>query len=279
MIAALALAAAAALALPGPVVVPGSAAATECTAETGAFTWGFKESFRAYISGSIANGEWSTEGGIDYATPSFLSNALAGAMALDPIAGELGVDGSMRFTGHEGILDTTISNLRVVVESPERLVVVVDVLGTTQDFVPIDAANVPFLTGDLGAATWSADGDALLIEGIPLTLTAAGAEAFGTYPEGEAFDSLTLELVTSEQCAAAAVGARAASDQVPLIVAGGLIAIGVSLGAGLAVIVRRRARRAAAGPAATDNAAAGPAAADSATDHSTDNAAAASSDD
>lgn len=267
MIAALALAAAAALALPVPVVAPEGAAATECTAETGAFTWGFKESFRAYISGSIANGEWSTEGGIDYATPSFFSDALAGAMALDPIEGELDVDGSMRFTGHEGILDTTISNLRITVESPQRLVVVVDVLGTTQDFVPIDSANVPFLTGDLAAATWSVDGDTLLIESIPLTLTAAGAEAFGTYPEGEAFDPLTLELATTEQCATAALDAHAAGDQVPLIVAGGLIALGVALGAGLAVFVRRRARSAAA-----DNPAAAPA-------DSAENAAAASSDD
>ncbi len=248
MIAALALAAAAALAVPVPVAMTSDAQATDCTVEAGAFTWGFKESFRAYISGSIANGEWSTEGGIDYATPSFFSDSLTGAMALDPVSGELGVDGSMRFTGHEGILDTTISNLRLVVESPERLVVVVDVLGTTQEFVPIDTANVPFLTGDLLAAAWSIDGDALLIEDIPLTLTADGAEAFGTYLEGEAFDPLTLELATTEACATAALDARAAADQVPLIVAGGLIALGVGLGAALAVAVRRRSRGAQAAP-------------------------------
>ena len=34
-------------------------------------TWGFKESFRAYIDGDIANGEWTTSGGATYETPEF----------------------------------------------------------------------------------------------------------------------------------------------------------------------------------------------------------------
>ena len=33
--------------------------------------WGFKESFRAYIDGDIANGEWTTAGGATYETPEF----------------------------------------------------------------------------------------------------------------------------------------------------------------------------------------------------------------
>ncbi len=249
MIAALALAAAAALALPVPVIGANAAPADACTAEAGSFTWGFKESFRAYISGSIANGEWSTEGDIGYDTPAFFSDDLAGSIDLQGVKGELSVDGAMRFTGHEGILDTTISTVRLVVESPEQLVVVVDVRGTTQDFVPIDSAGVRFLTGDLAAAQWSASGDGLLIESIPLTLTADGAEAFGTYPEGETFDPLTLELATTEACATAALEARAAAGQIPLFVAGGLIAVGVGLGALLAVALRRRSRAGQAAPA------------------------------
>lgn len=230
----------AALALAAALVVAPTASAGGCTAETGAFTWGFKESFRAYISGSIANGEWTTEGDLGYETPAFFSEALEGSVALDPIEGGLSVDGALRFTGHDGILDTTISNLRLVVESPERLVVVVDIRGTTQDFVPVDSVDVPFLTGDLTAALWSAAGDALLIEGIPLTLTADGAEAFGTYPEGEAFDALTLSLGTTAECAAQAVDARAAIGQVPLLVAAGVIAAGVGIGSVIAVLLRRR---------------------------------------
>lgn len=238
MIAAFALAAALALAL-----VP--ATAVDCSAESGAFTWGFKESFRAYISGSIANGEWSTDGGIDYATPDFFSDRLAGSVALDPLAGSLAVEGALRFTGHDGILDTTIANPRIVVESADRLVVVVDIRGTTQDFVPVDARDVPFLTGDLSRASWTASGDALLLDGIPLTLTPEGAEAFGTYPAGESFDPLTLELATTAACADAAIAARgsaAASLQTALIVAAVLLGVALSVAVHLVLRARRRSR-------------------------------------
>lgn len=233
MIAALALAAALAAS-------PATATAADCTAESGAFTWGFKESFRAYISGSIANGEWSTEGGIGYETPAFFAERLVGSLDLDPLAGTLAVDGAMRFTGHEGILDTTMSDVRFVIDGSERLSVVVDIRGTTQDFVPVDSVDVPFLTGDLTAAQWSVDGAALRIEGIPLTLTAEGSEAFGTYPEGEDFDPLDLVIVSTADCAAQVIEARAAGEQVPLLVAAGVIAGGVAIGAVLAVLLRRR---------------------------------------
>ena len=222
-------------------IVP-AAVATTCTAEVGTFTWGFKESFRAYISGSIANGEWTTAGGIDYATPNFSSDELAGAMRLDPIEGQLAVDGSLRFTGHEGILDTMIANPRFVIESPDRFVVVVDITGTTQDFVAVDSLDVQFLEGDLGAAAWRVEGDTLVIESIPLTLTAAGADAFGTYPAGEAFDPLTLELATTADCAVAAIAGRESADQLPLLLAAGVAILGAALGGGLAVLVRRRRR-------------------------------------
>lgn len=233
MIAALALVAALAAAPVGPI--------DGCVAEADGFTWGFKESFRAYISGSIANGEWSTEGAIDYATPAFFSDELTGSVPLDAISGELAADGALRFTGHEGILDTTISELRFVLESSERLVVVVDVRGMTQDFVPIDSVDVPFLTGDLALAEWSADDDGgLVIDAIPLELTVEGAEAFGTYPQGEAFDPLTLALSTTPDCAARALDARAADDDVSLLVVAGVIAAGVGLGAVIALLLRRR---------------------------------------
>ncbi len=211
MIAALALVAAVALPLGAPIdrdpQGTGAAAPAPCVSTGGACTWGFKESFRAYISGSIANGEWTTEGGIGYETPFFASDVLTGQVALAPFSGELAVDGAMRFTGHEGILDTTISNLRLELVDAQRLELVVDLRGTTQEFVEVDTANVLFATGDLAAAQWSVEGDGLLLAGIPLVLTAQGAEAFGTYPEGEPLDPLDLRLATSPECAEQAIAA------------------------------------------------------------------------
>lgn len=235
---------AAALALVAALVAtPAAVAAPEsCAATTGGFTWGFKESFRAYISGSIANGEWTTEGGIDYSTPAFSSDELGGDVRLDSMAGELAVDGALRFTGHAGILDTTIADPRFVFDGFDRVVMVVDITGTTQDFVEVSARDVAFLTGDLAAAEWSVEGDTLVITEIALALTAEGAEAFGTYPAGELFDPITLELDAGADCAAQAIEARAASGvPVVLIAAGGLVVIVAA--AAWWSIARRRGRQ------------------------------------
>lgn len=228
----------AALALAASLV---AAPASTCVATDGGFDWGFKESFRAYLSGSIANGEWTTDGGIGYETPVFTSDELAGSVALAPLGGELAVDGAMRFTGHEGILDTTVSNLRVALDG-QRLQLIVDVRGTTQEFVEVDTADVLFATGDLAAAEWTAGEDGLLIAGIPLTLTAEGAEAFGTYPEGEALDPLDLRLTTTPACADEAIAARAAGGGmlVPLLIVG-LVVLAVA--ASVLVHLRLRAAK------------------------------------
>ncbi|GAA1741021.1 HtaA domain-containing protein [Microcella frigidaquae] len=229
----------AALALTASLV---AAPASACVATEGGFDWGFKESFRAYLSGSIANGAWTTEGGIGYETPVFTTDALEGDLALAPLSGELAVDGAMRFTGHEGILDTTISNVRLGLVDGQRLELVVDLRGTTQEFVEVDTADVLFATGDLAAAAWTAGDDGLLIAGIPLTLTEQGAEAFGTYPAGEALDPLDLRLTTTADCAEQAIAARqsGAGMLAPLLIVG-VVLIGVA--ASVVVHLRLRAAK------------------------------------
>lgn len=224
------------------VAAPLAGSAPACVATDGGFDWGFKESFRAYLSGSIANGEWSTEGGIGYETPAFTSDALSGDVALDPLSGALAVDGAMRFTGHEGILDTTVSNLRFELVDAQRLELVVDLRGTTQEFVEVDTADVLFATGDLAAAEWSAGEDGLLIAGIPLTLTAEGSEAFGTYPEGEPLDPLDLRLATTPDCAEQAITARGAGGGMltPLLIVGVVL---LAVAASVVVHLRLRAAK------------------------------------
>lgn len=235
----------AALALVGALL---AAPTPACVATAGGFDWGFKESFRAYLSGSIANGEWSTEGGIGYETPVFITDALAGEVTLTPdaggVGGQLAVDGAMRFTGHEGILDTTISNLRLDLVDGHRLELVVDVRGTTQEFVEVDTADVLFATGDLTAGQWSAGADGLLIAGIPMTLTEQGAETFGTYPAGEGLDPLDLRLVTTPECADQAIQARPVADAglLPVLV-GGAVMAAFAVMAAVALVRRRRSLR------------------------------------
>ncbi len=61
-------------------------AAEGCPVDDATLTWGFKETFRSYISGSIANGEWTVADGATYETPDF--GWSDGTGAYDPDGGE-----------------------------------------------------------------------------------------------------------------------------------------------------------------------------------------------
>src|SRR5690606_7451077 len=106
-------------------------AAGSCTISDATLTWGFKESFRAYLTSSIAHGEWIVSDGAAYETPEF---SWHGTGSLDPATqrGDLAFEGSVLFWGHDGALQTTIANPRVVL-GVDGAVLLLDVTGTTQD--------------------------------------------------------------------------------------------------------------------------------------------------
>ena len=184
-------------------------AAGICEVSDATLTWGFKESFRAYLSSAIANGEWTVADGARYETPDF---SWSGAGTIDPAtqSGELAFDGSIRFTGHDGVLDTTVSTPRIVL-SADGAVLLLDVTGTTQDGSPVDSHGVEFATLDLAAVTAEEGEGTLTWTAIPAVLTEAGAAAFGTYPAGEVLDPLTVTITLPADCLAAADAAASAA--------------------------------------------------------------------
>ncbi len=189
---ALALAAAVVLA-PGaataaPVQAPG------CDVESATLEWGFKESFRGYIDGSIANGEWTVADGATYATPSFGFAATDGRV--DPRApnGSVAFGGSVRFTGHGGILDTTIANPVLVLRGAEPALLLLDVSGPTMEGDVVEVTATPFVTIDLGGRDLTPVAGVVTIEDAPTALTADGEAAFPNYPAGEEFDPVTITL-------------------------------------------------------------------------------------
>lgn len=222
------------------------ASAEGCTAVVGSWEWGFKESFRAYISGSIANGEWTTEGAVDYTTPLFFADNVAGSVTADgAVQGVLNTEGALRFTGHDGILDTRMGDPTVRLPGDGTLEIVADIVGTTQSFVEVDALEIALVEGQLADGTWSVEGTELVLTDVPLALTTAGAESFGTYPAGEEFDPITvrLDFGTPECAETAAETALPGIDVRSLVLA--LISIAVLAAAVvLGTLARRRDRRA-----------------------------------
>jgi hypothetical protein len=220
-----------------------------CPVQSAELDWGFKESFRAYIDGSIANGEWTTADGATYETPLFSWAGGTGGYDAETGDADLAFAGSVRFTGHGGVLDTTVANPRIVIDG-DRAVLLLDISGTTQDGEPVSSTGVEFAELDLAQAEAGGGGDLVSFAGIPATLTAAGAAAFGTYETGTAFDPVDLRITIDPACIepAAAVDERDAEVEVasavsplPWIIGAILIALAIAVAA---VIVTRRARRA-----------------------------------
>lgn len=232
----------------GIVIDIAAAPVVGCAVDGAELDWGFKESFRAYIDGSIANGGWTTAGGATYATPVFSWTNGSGGYDASTGDADLAFTGSVRFTGHAGALDTTIADPRIVIDG-DRAVLLLDIHGTTQEGEPVSSTGVEFAELDLEAAERGGGGDLVAVTGIPASLTAAGAAAFGTYPEGETLDAVDLRITADPAClqTVAAQGETrdadpvAATSALPWVLGG----LGVLALAAVPVVVLVRRRRAA----------------------------------
>jgi len=242
----LAVAAAMGLGLAVGAEAGGAAASSvdECAVQDARLEWGFKEGFRAYVSGSIANGEWQEADGATYATPSFTFGEGSGAVAAGSATAELLFAGSIRFTGHGDILDTTVSEPRVTLADAASGLLVLDVVGTTQEGAEVAAQGVEFAALDLTAATRSVADGVLTIDGIAAALTEEGAAAFGTYPAAEPLDPITIVASLDPACAAEVEADLAAVGGVswvgPALAGAGIVLALAGLTVGGIVVVRRR---------------------------------------
>ncbi|MFO6452843.1 HtaA domain-containing protein [Aeromicrobium sp. LTX1] len=232
-----------------------------CELSDARLDWGFKESFRAYVSGSIANGDWTTSGNAAYATPQFTWSQGAGVLDEQTRAGELSFEGGVEFTGHDGALDTTIANPVVTIVDDSRATLAVDYTGGTMDAAMAGKddrrtiAAVPFADLDLSAGTVSKEGQTVTITDVPTTLTSAGSAAFPNYETGAALDPVTLTYTVATDCAAPAAQPAAGADDAAAVVldtvaptsstpwlpwlAGTVLAVLVSIG-GTVLVMRRR---------------------------------------
>ncbi len=208
----------------------------ECQVQESEVTWGFKESFRSYISGAIALGQWTTSGDVDYTTPVFIFSGGEGALAPDRSSGSVAFEGELLFEGHGGILRTLLGDPTLTLQGSRQATLVFDVTGDTMDMVSVSTDDVEFVTLE-----WSAGDESLdiatgewVVTGAKATLTTAGSDAFGTYPAGEEFDPLDLRLVVASSC-------FTESAVNPWWVAGGIG--GLALVGGGTVWITARARR------------------------------------
>ncbi|PPL19087.1 HtaA domain-containing protein, partial [Microterricola pindariensis] len=241
------------------ITIPERTVAGFCPVEGATLDWGFKQSFLAYISSGIANGGWELAGGTTEADGLFHWADGTGSIDQKSGAGLVSYLGSIRFTGHDGALDTTVANPRIELVSETEGYLVLDVTGTTQQGEPINGQALRFGQLTLGAGSLAVTETGITGTDIEAVLTDAGAAAFGTYPAGDALDPISFTLPTAD-CAVVAAEAESSeagpSDKTVTAISADVAEQGVSwivwvlaavLAAALAVIVVLLAKRRRAG--------------------------------
>ena len=149
--------------------------------------WGVRDSFRNYIRGGIANGSWDLNG------TTYSDNAFQWAKGTGSFKdgkGSISFTGSVHFTGHHGILDTTISNPRLEING-KTAVLYATMVGNDMDGKSHNYGEVALLNVDVSGLQVS--GDKISISGAGTTITAEGAKAFaGFYEAGKDMAPLSL---------------------------------------------------------------------------------------
>ena len=153
-------------------------------------SWGVKSSFRNYVTGGIAKGSISAGNGAARTADGFTWGAGSGALTSN--SGTVSFPGSVHFTGHKGILDTTISGLRAKVTGPGKGQLIANVKSQSMEGKDLSGSNIVF-------ATLSFGGDASKgIKNATVTLTKEGAAGFaGFYEAGLVLDPLTVTVASA----------------------------------------------------------------------------------
>lgn len=225
--------------------------ASDGTIKSANLGWGVRDSFRNYVRGGIANGSWELNG-TSYSSDAF--NWSNGTGTFKGGKGSISFSGSVRFTGHHGILDTTIANPRLEINGNTGTLYATmnsnDSSGKATNY-----GEVALLKVDLSGLQSSAD--AVSVNGEATTLTAEGAKAFaGFYEAGKDMAPLSFSAAingakTTTKTVSETVYEGEGCDPVtgkPLAstgasgVEGTLVAgfIAVAAGAGTVVYTRRR---------------------------------------
>ncbi|MDY6049473.1 MAG: HtaA domain-containing protein [Corynebacterium sp.] len=170
--------------------------------------WGVKESFRTYISGSIAKGGWQLSG-VQYGSDQFIFPGASGS--IDPATGNgtINLTGTVRFVGHNGTLNSQVTNPTITINgtSGSLLATVTsnDVEGNPHSYGTIELASLTFtsLTPTASSLTGTAQA----------TLTENGAHAFGDfYTAGQALDPVTISATLGGAADCSTAGAPVAGS-------------------------------------------------------------------
>lgn len=245
-------------AAPAAPVLTEDTTSSTCTVTGGTLSWGVKEGFRSYISGSIANGSWEVADGATYETPLFGWSNPSGSIDATTGEGSVSFTGSVHFSGHDGVLNLLIANPTIVLGGDGTAQLLLDTKSNNaQGELVVDEQQAYIgKIEKVGAADLSSG--VFSLANAPAVLTADGAAAFGGfYASGDELDPLTMSLQlgpcegtagvptppeTSDKVEAVANDPGAAKTGIPWlpIAIGGVALVVIGVTAGMLIAGRKK---------------------------------------
>lgn len=202
------------------LALPGAAGAAEIDCDPadvtysvsgGSIKWGVKHSFRSYLAGPIAHGGWDLtgttfEGAERGADGQFVWPIANGAASASNAVSASGT-GSIRMHGHDGVLDTTLSNPTVVINGTAGEIKVdyrakkPETFTPTSPYVWVEGTQATGATFSLGAAQNFQQTGSVTVNTTNARLSADLDAAMGAlYGPGAEVDNVTLVLDITETC-------------------------------------------------------------------------------
>ncbi|MGW0350088.1 HtaA domain-containing protein [Streptomyces anthocyanicus] len=181
-------------------LLPAAAAHAESrTVQGGRLDWGIKSSFQTYVTGPVAKGGYSLNGGAaTVGGSSFRFHSATGTYDGDTGAFRAAFSGGVHFLGHRTStgahqLDLTLSRPTVSI-SGSTGTLHLDVVSRAKDTGAVTTSRqVPFASLSLGGIDMRGGGGTVALDNLPATLTAEGARSFaGYYTAGTALDPVSL---------------------------------------------------------------------------------------
>ncbi|MFJ1746585.1 HtaA domain-containing protein [Streptomyces sp. NPDC088116] len=189
------------LALSAALLPAAGAQAADRTVRGGRLDWGIKSSFLSYVTGPIAQGSWSLEGGAATVDSHFRFHSATGSYDPDSGAFRAGFSGGVRFVGHRKAdgsyeLDLTVSRPTVRISAEGGGTLHADMTSKAKGTGKVTrASQVPLASLDLSDIDMTGGSSPVVLTDVPATLTSQGAEAFaGYYTEGTELDPVSLSV-------------------------------------------------------------------------------------
>lgn len=205
----------------GGAIAPPAQATDHGTVSGGALEWGFKQSFRSYITGKIAGGQINTGAGASYNGSTFsLAPVAGGSTVSGDVQAIVQLQGELHFSGHRdgdiAILDTTMSDFKIRFDG-RQAEIIVDLIAREFKGTNYDSVGEFITTDDVPLATVTLDNtpnftsDSIDLAGTAV-MSSAGARAFGGfYNAGESLDRTGGTLLLDGATGTSGAGGRTAS--------------------------------------------------------------------